>query len=401
MRSLDSLNYSQHALRSYPTRTALILLAMAIGVASVVILTSLGEGARHYVTNQFRTLGTHLLFILPGRSETTGGLPPLLGTSPRDLTINDAMALKQSPAIRYVAPVVLGAAPVSHGSREREVTVLGTSSDMQPVMELKILRGDFLPAGNPRIGSSVCVLGEKLYHELFEHRNPVGEWLHIGEYRYRVIGVLGSKGQTIGMDMSDAIIIPVASAQTMFNKPSLYRIMIKASHQGALDRAKKDVLRIIRLRHEGEDDVTVIRQDALIGTFDDILKTLTWVVAGIAAISLIVAGILIMNVMLVSVSQRRAEIGLLKALGAPTRQVLTLFLIEALMLSLAGGFIGLGIGFAGAGALSHWLPDFPVQIPLWSVIAALLVTLVTGLLFGMIPARQAAKLDPVIALSGK
>jgi len=401
MRILDTLNFSQTTLRAYPARTALILLAMAIGVASVIILTSLGEGARNYVTGQFRSLGTHLLFILPGRSETTGGLPPLLGTSPRDLTIDDAIALKQSPAIRHVAPLLLGNAPVSHASREREVTVLGSSSEMQVIMTLEVIMGKFLPAENPRIGSPVCVLGDKLYHELFGNRNPIGEWVRIGSYRYRVIGVLGDKERAFGFDNSDAVIIPVASAQTMFNKTSLFRILVKASSADALDRAKEDVLRIIRQRHEGEDDVTVIRQDALIGTFDEILKILTWVVAGIAAISLIVAGILIMNVMLVSVSQRRAEIGLLKALGASTREVLQLFLSEALILSLAGGVIGLGIGFVGAQALQVWLPDFPVQVPLWSIIAALLVTLITGLAFGLIPARQAARLDPVIALAGK
>lgn len=401
MRVLDTLNFGQTSLRAYPTRTALILLAMAIGVASVIVLTSLGEGARQYVTGQFRTLGTHLLFILPGRSETTGGLPPLLGTTPRDLTIDDAMALKQSPVIRHVAPIVVGAAPVSHGSREREVTVLGSTSDMQIVMELNMRIGQFIPPGDPQIGSQVCVLGEKLNRELFENRNPIGEWIHIREYRYRVIGVLGAKGQAIGLDLSDTIIIPAASAQSMFNTPSLFRIMVKASHQNALDRAKEDVLRIIRQRHEGEDDVTVIRQDALIGTFDDILKILTWVVAGIAAISLIVAGILIMNVMLVSVSQRKAEIGLLKALGAPTREVLQIFLSEALMLSLAGGVLGLLVGFAGARAIQFWLPDFVIQTPLWAIVAALLVTLITGLVFGLIPARQAARLDPVIALSGK
>ncbi len=401
MRILDTFNFSQHALRAYPARTALILLAMAIGVAAVIILTSLGQGARNYVTDQFRGIGTHLLFVLPGRNETTGGIPPLLGTSPRDLTIDDALALKQSPAIRNVAPLLLGAAPVSHGALEREVTVLGSSSEMATVMELEISRGKFLPAENPRIGSAVCVLGEKVYHELFGHKNPIGKWVRIGNYRYRVIGVLGGKERAFGFDNSDAVIIPVASAQAMFNKTSLFRILVKASSADSMDRARQDVLRIIRQRHEGEEDITVIRQDALISTFDEILKILTWVVAGIAAISLIVAGILIMNVMLVAVSQRRPEIGLLKALGASTREVLQLFLAEALMLSLAGGMIGLGIGFVGASALRLWLPDFPVQTPLWSVAAALLVTLVTGLIFGLIPARQAAGVDPIIALAGK
>jgi len=401
MRTADAFNFSWRALTAYPARTALILLAMSIGVASVIILTSLGEGARLYVKGQFQTLGSNLLIVLPGRTETTGGLPPLLGTSPRDLTIDDALALKRSRSVKYADPVVVGAAPVSYGSREREVMIYGSGSELIDALELTLLKGQFFPIDDPRNAVSICVLGEKLSRELFVHQNPIGKWVRVGERRFRVIGVLSKKGQSVGMDMSDAAIIPVASAQSLFNLPSLFRIIVSASSKEALSRAEQDILKIIRQRHDGDDDITVLRQDALIGTFDEILKTLTWAVAGIAAISLIVAGILIMNVMLVSVSQRKAEIGLLKALGAPTRQVMTLFLSEALMLSLAGGLIGLLLGLASARMINVWIPEFPVQTPLWAIIAALLVTIVTGLLFGSIPARQAAKLNPVLALSGK
>jgi len=401
MRAADTFSFSLKALTAYPTRTGLILLAMSIGVASVIILTSLGEGARQYVVGQFQMLGSHLLFVLPGRSETSGGLPPLLGTSPRDLTIDDALALKRSHSVQYIAPVVVGAAPVSHASRNREVNVFGSSHELQKALELTLLNGQFLPDDNPRNAASICVLGEKLNQELFENKNSIGEWVRIGESRFRVIGILNKKGQSVGMDMSDAAIIPVASAQALFNVPSLFRIIVKAQSKDALNKAEQDVVNIIRQRHEGDNDITILRQDALIGTFDEILKTLTWSVAGIAAISLIVAGILIMNVMLVSVSQRKAEIGLLKALGTPTRQVMTLFLSEALLLSLAGGFLGLVLGLASTQMINYWIPDFPVQTPLWAITVALLVTIVTGLLFGSIPARQAAKLNPVLALSGK
>lgn len=401
MRTTDILRFSLKAITAYPSRTALILLAMSIGVASVIILTSLGEGARQYVVGQFQSLGSNLLFVLPGRSETTGGMPPMLGTSPRDLTLDDALALKRSRSVQYVAPSVIGAAPVSYASREREVTIFGSTSEIKDALDLKLFKGQFLPADNPTNATSICVLGEKLSRELFEHKNPVGEWVRIGENRFRVIGVLSSKGQSIGMDMRDAALIPVASAQSLFDIPSLYRIIIKARSKEMLNRAEQDVIKIIRERHDGDDDITILRQDALIGTFDGILKTLTYSVAGIAAISLIVAGILIMNVMLVSVTQRKAEIGLLKALGAPTRQVMTLFLSEALMLSLAGGIIGLLLGLVSSRMISYWIPEFPVQTPLWAIISALLVALITGLIFGSIPASKAAKLNPVLALSGK
>lgn len=401
MRATDTFHFSKTSITAYPSRTALILLAMSIGVASVIILTSLGEGTRRYVTAQFEMLGSELLFVLPGRTETTGGMPPLLGTTPRDLTLDDSLALKRSRSIRNIAPIVIGVAPVSYSSRDREVTIFGSSHEIQNALDIKLSKGQFLPNEDPRNGAAICVLGNKLNQELFGQINSIGQWVRINDRRFRVIGVLANKGQSVGMDMSDAAIIPVASAQALFNQPSLFRIIIKASNKEALDRAETDILKIIRQRHEGDDDITILRQDSLLSTFDGILTTLTWALAGIAAISLIVAGILIMNVMLVSVSQRKSEIGLLKALGAPTRQVMTLFLSEALMLSLTGGLIGLLIGLAGAQAIAYWLPDFPVQTPLWAIAAALIVTIITGLVFGSIPARQAARLNPVLALSGK
>lgn len=401
MRSTDTLRYGQSALRSHPGRTALIVLAMAIGVASVIVLTSLGEGARLYVTGQFKSLGSNLLIVLPGKTETTGGLPPLLGTTPRDLTIDDAMSLKQIPQVVAVAPVIIGDAPVSNGALERDVTIMGTSWEMQTVLELKMAQGRFLPVGDPNDESAHCVIGDKIETELFPNQSALGQWLRVGERRFRVAGVLTKRDQVVGMDTSDAVYIPVASAQSLFNRPSLFRILIKMSDSKRLDAGKERILSMIRQRHDGEEDVTIIAQDALVGTFDSILRTLTYAVAGIAAISLVVAGILIMNVMMVSVSQRRAEIGLLKALGASTRQVLQLFLTEALMLSMLGGAVGLGIGYFAAGAIDRFIPDFQVVTPLWAIVAALSVTVITGLVFGSIPARQAAKLDPVRALSGR
>ncbi len=401
MRTLDIINFGKIALTANPTRTLLILLAMSIGVASVIILTSLGEGARRYVSAQFETLGSELLFVLPGKRETTGGLPPLLGTSPRDLTIDDALSLKRSRAIQFIAPVIIGAAPVSFSSREREVMIFGSSSELRDALDLPLARGHFLPNEDPRNAASICVIGNKLKQELFANQKAIGEWLRIGEHRFRVIGVLSSKGQSVGMDLSDAAIVPVASAEALFNKASLSRMIIKARGKESLDKAEKDILNIIKQRHDGDEDITILRQDSLLKTFDGVLQTLTWALAGIAAISLIVAGILIMNVMLVSVSQRKSEIGLLKAMGAPTHQVLTLFLSEALMLSIAGGIIGLLIGLAGARMIAYFIPDFPVQTPLWAIAASLIVTIITGLLFGSIPASKAAKLNPVLALSDK
>jgi putative ABC transport system permease protein len=399
MRTEDVVRFCARSIAGYPLRTGLMLLAMAIGVASVVVLTALGEGARRYVSDQFVSLGTHLLIVLPGRSETTGGPPPLLGQTPRDLTLEDALALERSSAIRRVAPIIVGSAPVAHGGLDREATILGSTSELYEVRNLSMAQGRFIPPGDPSRAESVCVLGHKVKKELFGNNSPLGRFVRIGERRFRVIGVLAKKGQSIGVDMSDLAIIPVASAEALFNRYSLFRILIQAKGRDAIPRAKRTVLEIIRERHDGEDDITVITQDAMLATFDRIFTALTLAVGGIAAISLAVAGILIMNVMLIAVSQRTSEIGLLKAVGAPGGQIMRLFLSESAMLSLMGAAVGLVLSAVGIFILGRLFPEFPVNIPLWSLAASVGVALASGLVFGVLPARRAARLDPVAALS--
>lgn len=399
MRNIDTLSYARTALRGHSARTLLMLVAMAIGVAAVVVLTGLGEGARRYVTGEFSALGTELLIVLPGRSETTGGAPPMLGQTPRDLTIDDAYTLTRSRAVKRIAPISVGQAPVSWGGREREVTLLGSTAELLEVRHLSMAKGRFLPEGDPRRAAPLCVLGPKVRDELFRSAPAVGEWMRMGDYRCRVIGVLASGGHSIGLDLAEVVIVPVATAQALFDNPSLFRILVEAAHRDVIERARKDVLRFIRERHDGEDDITVITQDSVLATFDRILTALTFTVGGIAAISLLVAGILIMNVMLVAVAQRAAEIGLLKALGATRRTVLALFMTEAGMLSLAGGLIGLGIGIATNLALGHLYPTLSFTAPQWAVLSALGVAMGSGLLFGILPARRAAGLDPIQALS--
>jgi putative ABC transport system permease protein len=399
MKAIDVLRFSFRAAVGYPARTLLTLLAMAIGVGAVILLTALGEGARLYVTREFTSLGTHLLIAIPGRSETTGGPPPLLGETPRDLTLEDALALKRSSAIRRVAPVAIGSAPVAWQQREREATIMGSTAEMFDIRQLSMAQGRFLSAGNPSRGSAVCVLGYKIKRELFGNASPLGEWVRIGGRRFRVIGVMAAKGQSLGLDMGDIAIIPVASAQMLFNTSSLFRILIQAGGREAVPRAKKAVLKIIQERHEGEDDVTVITQDALLKTFDRIFNALTLTVGGIAAISLAVAGILIMNVMMISVSQRKTEIGLLKAIGSPRSQILRLFLSESAVLSLIGSFLGVVLALVGTWASLRFYPNFPVTIPWWALTAATTVGVLTGLVFGVLPARRAAGLEPVEALS--
>ncbi|MCB1785215.1 MAG: ABC transporter permease [Chromatiaceae bacterium] len=401
MRTLDQLRFAGGSLAGARTRTLLMLLAMSIGVASVIVLTALGEGARRYVVGEFAQLGTHLLIMLPGRSETTGGPPPLLGETPRDLTLDDALALQRERSILRVAPLSLGNAPVSYANREREVNIIGATQDFFPIRHLRIGSGQPLPAIDPERTLNVAVLGSGLRKELFGNRRALGEWVRIADRRFRVIGVLAESGESLGQDVDDIAVIPVATAQSLFDAPSLFRVLIQARSQADIEPAKQAALEVIRERHDGEDDVTIITQDALLETFEGILRALTYTVGGIAAISLAVAGILIMNVMLVAVSQRVAEIGLLKALGAPERQVLRLFLVESVLLAGAGAAFGVLIAFAGVTVLGHLFPSFPVAPPAWAAPAAVGVALATGLVFGVLPARRAARLDPVRALTGR
>lgn len=400
MKTIDVTRYAFSALEGARKRTFLMLLAMATGVASVLVLTSLGEAARRYVIGEFASLGTNLVIVLPGKSETAGAGPSMMvGSIPRDLTLGDAAALLRGSAISRIAPVNVGSAAVSYQGLERDIPILGTTADMLPIRHLTMSKGRFLPPGDMDRASSVCVLGGKVRSELFGNLPILGEWVRIGDRRFRVIGVIEAQGQSIGVNFEDVAIIPVASAQQLFNTESLFRIIVEARSRESIPAAIEQTKNILRERHQGEEDVTVITQDAVLDTFDEILTTLTLAVSGIAAISLVVAGILIMNVMLVSVSQRTGEIGLLKALGSPGKQIIMLFLAEAALLSLFGAMLGVVLGQLGSWFIGYLYPVLPVGAPWWAFLSAIGVAIITGVMFAILPARRAAQLDPVEALA--
>ena len=398
MRLLDQLGLALGSLLANRLRTLLILAAMATGTAGVVLLTWLGECARSYVSDQFSGLGSNLVIVLPGRNETTGGAPPPLGESARDLTLDDAHALERSPAVQDVVPVVAGGALVAWGNREREATVMGTTARFLPVRRIEMAWGSFLPEGDPRSAPAVCVLGRTLREQLFGSQPALGEWVRVGDRRYRVIGQVASSGRSLGTDLDEMVVLPVAAAQALFDTPALFRVLVQARGNEAIPHAVADAERILRERHEGELDVTVITQQSILDTFDGILRALTLAVAGIAAISLVVAGILVMNVMVVSVSKRHVEVGLLKSLGATPGVIARVFLWESVLLSVGGALAGIAVGEA----VSRVAPSFSSVLlpgtPGWSAAAALAVSLVTGIGFGVEPARRAARLDPVLAL---
>lgn len=400
MKLLDTTRLAGQSMLRYPLRTAMLLLAIAIGVAAVVALTAVGEGARRYVSGEFADLGTNLLIVVPGRTDTAGaGLQGMLiGETARDLTVGDAQAIERTPRVSRIAPIVVGSGTASWRARARETTVLGTSAAMTGIQGWELAGGRFLPELDLDIAQPVCVLGSTTAAELFGSASPIGQWLRIGDYRCRVLGVLAQAGLTGMFDTDELIVMPVAMAQQIFNTSGLLRIMVEIRSRDAMELARRDIERVVTARHQGQRDFTIIAQDAILSTFDSIFGVITAALAAIAGISLLVAGILIMNVMLVAVSQRTSEVGLLKALGARKRQIIALFLAEAGFLSLLGALIGLAVGTAGTYALRQAFPIVDFQAPVWAAASAVAVAIASGLAFGIMPARRAATLDPVLAL---
>jgi len=399
MRPGDLVGFAVGALTGHRLRTALSMLGVAVGIAAVVALTALGEGARRYVVQEFTSLGSNLLIVIPGKVETTGVLP--FGGTTNDLTLDDYRAVAtRLPMVARAAPLATGTETVQWRSRGRAVPVLGTTAELLEVRRLEVGAGRFLTPGDPERGGAEVVLGVTVARELFGARNPLGQVVRIGDWRFRVVGVLAPRGSSLGFDFDDLVMVPVRTAMQMFDRTSLFRILVELRSERELDAGAEAVIAMLAERHRAED-VTVITQDAVVDTLSSILRVLTLTLAAIASVSLTVAGVGIMNVMLVAVAERRREIGLLKALGASTAQVLGVFVAEAAVLSTAGGLVGLAGGWAVVRILVGIWPSFPAAPPGWAIGAALATSVVVGLVFGVVPARRAAKLDPVVALAGR
>lgn len=400
MRVADQFRFATQALVRQRFRTLMTLLAMGIGAAAVVLLTGLGEGARLYVVNQFASLGQRVLAVVPGRNETVGGIPPMAGEGARDMTVEEALALRRVNGVESTAPMVLGTSEVRFGARNRNLMVIGTTGEFFSIRSLKLEIGDKLPKAEGDISLPVCVIGQTVRDELFGTQPVLGQWLRLSERRCRVIGVLGIGGTNFGFNLSEVVFVPVNYAQSLFNVPGLFRILISFS-EGMNEASITHVVEQRFADWHDVLDVTVISPHAMMSSFDRILVTLTLAVAGIAGISLLVAGVLVMNVMLINVSQRTAEIGLLKALGATAADVRRLFLTEASVLASTGGIAGIFIGLAGLSLLRSLYPSVPFQAPIWSITSALAISLLVGVIFAWIPAARAANLQPLDALQRK
>jgi len=393
----DQFMLSSGAVRAYPLRSFLSMLGIAIGVMAVILLTSVGEGTRRYVLAQFSQFGTTIIAINPGKVET-GGMPGVFGGTTQKLTIADAEALARLPNVRRVVPISLGKARVEGNGRGRSVPIQGCTSDLPHVFHFGVAQGNFLPPGDPRRGSPVVVLGPKLKRELFDDRNALGEFVRIAGLRFRVIGVMAPKGSVLGFDIDDAAYIPIATAMQLFNQDELIEIDIDFEHEEMTESVAEAVRKRLIERHNNREDFTLTTQTAMLETSGKIMRIITVSVAAIAGISLLVGAIGILTIMWISVGERTSEIGLLLAIGAHPRQILRIFLLEAVLITTAGGLLGAGTGIGLAALLRAFFPELPIYTPPLALLAALAMSTFAGIASGIAPARRAASLDPVEAL---
>jgi len=385
-----------NSMYAHRMRSILTALGIAVGIASVVLLTSLGEGVHQFLLSEFTQFGTHLIAVNPGKT-TTAGVSGALISNVRPLTLEDALAIKRIPEVVGSVPVAWGNASVEFEQRSRRTYIFGTGSEAPRVWKMAVSIGRFLPDDDPRAARAFAVLGSRVKEEIFGSLNPLGKRVRIGGERYRVIGVMESKGQMLGFDLDDAVYIPVARALSMFNRESLLEIDLVYEAGISADQIKNKVKKLLISRH-GSEDFTITTQEQMLSVLGSVLNILTLAIGALGGISLLVGGVGILTIMTIAVQERTGEIGLLRAIGAGRNQILSIFIGEALVLSGIGGLAGLVLGSGGAWLLSALVPALPTHTPWIYAVLAELLAMTVGLAAGVVPALRAAGMDPVEAL---
>ncbi len=395
MTAADGLRWVARALWEQRVRSLLTIVGFAIGVAAMVLLSSLGEGLRLFVLKEFTQFGTHIIAVTPGKTETQG-MGGILNTT-RPLTLADAEAIGRLPGVETVVPVVMGNAQVKAGPRGRFTNVAGVGPGTDTAWGIAVAQGTFLPEEDFDRARAFAVLGSKLKSELFGGANALGEFVHVGGMRLRVVGVMESKGDFLGIDLDDIIYIPAARALQLFNRESLMEIDV--FYNPALDSSLvAERVRELLIRRHGFEDFTIVTQDEMLATMDNILRILKYAGGGLGAISLLVGAVGITTILMITVTERISEVGLLRALGGTRAQVRNLFLGEAALLGLAGGVCGLlaiGVFFL---LVILFVPGLPIAIQFPVVAGALALSLVIGLVAGLRPAMKATRMSPIDAL---
>jgi len=392
----DLVKLTTSSFLSSRLRSFLTGLGIAIGITAVILLTSIGEGLHQFVLAEFSQFGTNIITIQPGKTQTQGGNIGVLG-SVRPISLGDADSLRHLPYVENVNPSLMGNAELRFNGKTRRTTVFGEGRDFAKAFTMKVQSGSFWPDEDNEQARALVVLGAKVSQELYQGQNPLGSYLRVGGQRFRVIGVMEPKGQVLGLDLDDTVFIPAARAMELLNRPGLIEMQVSYRASADVDTVIRLITERLKERH-GSEDFTVISQEQALEVLGSVLDVLTFAVGALGGISLLVGAVGILTIMTMAVTERTAEIGLLRALGAQERQVLTLFLGEAMLLSALGGLAGLAMGIGFAQAL-HWLfPALPVHTPIFFAVLAECSAIIIGLAAGVMPAQRAARLDPVEAL---
>ena len=401
MKSSVLIRVAGESIRKNKMRTLLTMLGIVIGVGAVIIMVAVGQGAQRGIANQINALGTNLLVITAGASNTSGVSQGAQAFN--RLTIDDAEKLKREGTLfAGVTPVVMTRVQVLAGGTNWRTTINGVSTDWQSVRDWQTSSGDFFTENDLRGMRKVALIGQTVADNLFPGVDPVGSQIQIRNEPFDIVGVLAKKGQNaVGQDQDDVVIMPYTTAQTRLSgNTRIWQILVSATSQQDITAAQQEATEIMRESHkigDGDDDFTVRNQTEIANAAQGTTKIMTWLLASIASVSLIVGGIGIMNIMLVSVTERTREIGIRMAIGARGSDVLTQFLVESIVMSVLGGAVGLVVGIGGASLVARftgWSTDVPVA----AVALAIGFSAAVGVFFGFYPARKAAALDPIQAL---
>ncbi len=399
---VESIKMATTTLVANKLRSSLTMLGIIIGNASVIAMIGIGEGAQKYIAKELESLGPNVLFVIPGSRETQR----ITLDVPKTLVLADAEAIAtQVPSVQSVTAEANSRELVTYRNKNSNINVIGTTPEFLPVRQFDVGRGRFLTNLDIKRSNQVVVLGASLAERLFSNSDPVGQQLRLKNVSFQVIGVLQAKGSSLGVDYDDAVLVPITTmANRIAGRTSPYGIELTylvaaAKNADSVDAAEFQITNLLRLRHKltGEDDFSIRTQKDAMESVGKITGALTVMLAAIAGISLFVGGIGVMNIMLVSVTERTQEIGLRKAIGAREQDILVQFMIEAVILSAAGGVLGTLIGVGGSLLVGAVTPLQAGVSPM-AILMAVSVSGGIGLFFGVVPARRAAKLDPIVAL---
>ncbi len=396
MRFGDLVIFTAQAILAHRMRSILTAVGIGIGVTAVVLLTAIGEGLNRYIVEQFTQFGTTTLAVQPGKANTLGVSPGVFN-SVRPLSLQDAIALERAPHVLYSVPTVSGSGSAEANGRERTVNIFSVSPGFDKAFKFNVRIGSFLPDDDLERARPVAVLGATVAEELYGAANPLGTRMRIGGQRYRVVGIMESKGEMLGFDLDDSVYIPTARGLELFDREGLHEIDVLYSEDAPVDEVVAGIRRILVARH-GAEDFTIMTQQQMLDVLGSIIDVITLGVGALGGISLLVGGVGIFTIMTIAVRERTQEIGLLRAIGTRRGNIARIFIGEAILLAGLGGTAGLLLALIVVALIGWIVPALPANVSLLYVALAEAIAIVIGLIAGVLPAYRAAGLEPLEAL---